>query len=179
MDNYISLTEAAASTGKSEMTIRRLSKKDIAIQHIKKTNGGILIRRDFVKSIYPFDNNNVISDNKAVYSVINDDNTTYFSSETLNNEIFILKAKLEGKEELLQSQKQHIDFLEQRFKDYQEEKQKELDRLHERWSQEQEIFKRDQHLNAGKYIIQKNQELPGSIDDEKKKSVWKRIFGLN
>jgi CII-binding regulator of phage lambda lysogenization HflD len=177
MEDYISLTEAAASTGKSEMTIRRLSKKPIADQHIKKINGIILIRRDFVKSIYPFDNNNVIIDNKAAHSAINDDNTTYFSNEALNNEILILKAKLEGKEELLQSQKQYIDLLEQRFKDYQEEKQKELDRLHERWSQEQEIFKRDQHLNAGKYIIQKNQELPGSIEDEEKKSLWKRIFG--
>jgi len=177
MEDYISLTEAAASTGKSEMTIRRLSKKDIASQHIKKIGGVILIRRDFVKSIYSFDNNNVISDNRITDSVITDDNTPYFSNETLNNEILILKAKLEGKEELLQSQKQHIDLLERRFKDYQEEKQKELDRLHERWSQEQEIFKRDQHLNAGKYIIQKTQELPGSIDKEEKKSLWKRIFG--
>lgn len=177
MEDYISLTEAAASTGKSEMTIRRLSKKAIASQHIKKINGVILIRRDFVKSIYPFDNNNVISDNKTAHSVITDDNITYFSNEALNNEILILKAKLEGKEELLQSQKQYVDLLEQRFKDYQEEKQKELDRLHERWSQEQEIFKRDQHLNAGKYIIQKKQELPGLIDEEEKKSLWKRIFG--
>lgn len=177
MEDYINLTEAAARTGKSEMTIRRLSKKPIANQHIKKVNGAILIRIDFVKSIYPFDNSHVINDNKRVLSVNNDDNTGFTASEALDNEILILKAKLEGKEELLQSQKQYIDLLEQRFKDYQDEKQKELDRLHERWSQEQEIFKRDQHLNAGKYILQKNQELPGSIDDNEKKSLWKRIFG--
>jgi len=177
MDDYINLTEAAASTGKSEMTIRRLSKKSIANQHIKKINGVILISKDFVKSIYPFDNSHVINDNKKGLSVNNDDNTIFPTNAALNNEILILKAKLEGKEELLQSQKQYIDLLEQRFKDYQDEKQKELDRLHERWSQEQEIFKRDQHLNAGKYIIQKSQELPESIDDNKSKSLWKRIFG--
>lgn len=177
MEEYISLTEAAASTGKSEMTIRRLSKKAIASEHIKKINGVILIRRDFVNSIYPIDNKSVNSDNKMIDSVITNDNTTYFSHEALKNEILILKAKLEGKEELLQSQKQYIDLLEQRFKDYQEEKQKELDRLHERWSQEQEIFKRDQHLNAGKYVIQKQQELPEVISNGEKKSFWSRLFG--
>lgn len=177
MEEYISLTEAAASTGKSEMTIRRLSKKAIASEHIKKINGVILIRKDFVNSVYPIDNKSVNSDNKMIDSVITNDNTTYFSHEALKNEILILKAKLEGKEELLQSQKQYIDLLEQRFKDYQEEKQKELDRLHERWSQEQEIFKRDQHLNAGKYVIQKQQELPEVINNEDKVSFWKRIFG--
>lgn len=165
------MTEAAASTGKSEMTIRRLSKKSIASQHIKKINGVILIRRDFVKSIYPFDNKNVISDNKTAHSVITD-NITYFSNEALNNEILILKAKLEGKEELLQSQKQYIALLEQRFKDYQEEKQRELDRLHERWSQEQEIFKRDQHLNAGKIIAQKPDNLLEVADRKKRWWPW-------
>jgi hypothetical protein len=166
MKDYISLTEAAASTGKSEMTIRRLSKKIIAKEHVINRNGVIFIDIDFVKSIYPHDNKDVISDNSGSEE-----------ADTLVNQISILKIKLEGKEELLKSQQQYIELLEGQFKEYQNEKQKELDRLHDRWSQEQEIFKRDQHLNAGKYIIQKNKGIPESNEQEASKSIWKLLFG--
>ena len=177
MKDYISLTEAAASTGKSEMTIRRLSKKIIAKKHVINRNGTVFIDIDFVKSIYPNDNKDVITDNKKPVSVIKSDNKDSEEADTLVNQISILKIKLEGKEELLKSQQQYIELLERQFKEYQNEKQKELDRLHDRWSQEQEIFKRDQHLNAGKYIIQKNKEIPESNEQEASKSIWKRLFG--
>jgi len=177
MDDFINLTEAAAKTGKSEMTIRRLSKKDAAKEHVISRNGSVFIKTDFVKSIYPFDNMSVINDNTGSLPVNNDDNSNYLESEELNNRILILTTKLEGKDELLKSQQNYIELLERQFKEYKDEKQKELDRLHDRWSQEQEIFKRDQHLNAGKYMIQQNQELPGSNEEKENKSIWKRLFG--
>ncbi|MGX5858738.1 hypothetical protein ACWKW6_34120 [Dyadobacter jiangsuensis] len=171
MDGFISLAEAASCTGKSEMTIRRLAKKDAAKKHVSIKNGAILIRATFVESIYPFENKLV---NNVIKNVSENDNTVNKPNvdveNTLQQEILVLSTKLEGKEDLLKSQQQYIDLLEKRFKDYQEEKQREIDRLHERWSQEQEIFKRDQHLNAGKIIAQKPQELPEG--GERKKRWW-------
>lgn len=178
MNNFISLAEAASRTGKSEMTIRRLAKKEISKKHVINRNGNILIRSEFVSSIYPFFGDHVNIDNKNVDNVnkfVNIDQVE--TKDTKSNQITILEIKLEGKIALLESQQQYISLLERQFEEYKNEKQGELNRLHERWSQEQEIFKRDQHLNAGKYILQKNQELPEPGDGEEKKSLWKRIFG--
>ncbi|GGC16109.1 hypothetical protein [Dyadobacter sediminis] len=177
MSDFISLAEAASRTGKSEMTIRRLTKKDGSKRHVSHRNGVILIRAEFVNSIYPFLDNHVNIDNKNVSYVNKSVSVHQVESEDFkNNRIAILETKVEGQAALLESKQHYITFLEKQFQEYKDEKQKELDRLHERWSQEQEIFKRDQHLNAGKYMIQQNQELPESIDNEEKKSLWKRIF---
>lgn len=178
MSDFISLAEAASRTGKSEMTIRRLAKKEISKKHVINRNGAILIRSGFVNSIYPLFGDYVNIDNKNVSDVNKNVNIDPFETEDLkSSQITILEIKLEGKIALLESQQQYISLLERQFQEYKIEKQGELDRLHERWSQEQEIFKRDQHLNAGKYILQKNHELPESRDGEQKKSLWKRIFG--
>lgn len=178
MSDFISLAEAASRTGKSEMTIRRLAKKETSKKHVINRNGTILIRSGFVSSIYPLFGGYVNIDNKDVSNV--NKNVNIDPSETKDSkssQITVLEIKLEGKIALLESQQQYISLLERQFQEYKTEKQGELDRLHERWSQEQEIFKRDQHLNAGKYILQKNQELPELGDGEQKKSLWKRIFG--
>lgn len=177
MNDFISLAEAASRTGKSEITIRRLAKKEISNKHIINKNGAILIRSEFVISIYPNLNDHVNIDNKNVNDVNKTVNTDQLEIEdTKSSQVTILEIKLEGKIALLESQQQYISLLERQFQEYKNEKQGELDRLHERWSQEQEIFKRDQHLNAGKYILQKNQELPESGEDEEKKSLWRRLF---
>jgi len=178
MSDFISLAEAASRTGKSEMTIRRLAKKDMSKKHVINRNGAILIRSGFVSSIYPLFGDHVNVDNKNVSDVNKNVNIDISETEDLkSSQIAVLEMKLEGKIALLESQQQYISLLERQFQEYKTEKQGELDRIHERWSQEQEIFKRDQHLNAGKYILQKNQELPESEDSEQKKSLWKRIFG--
>jgi len=178
MSDFISLSEAASRAGKSEMTIRRLAKKDIAKKHVINRNGIILIRSGFVSSIYPLLKDHVNIDNKNVSDVNMSVNMDQFETEDAkSSHVKILETKLEGKIALLESQQQYISLLEKQFQEYKNEKQGELDRLHERWSQEQEIFKRDQHLNAGKYILQKNQELPESGEGEEKKSLWKRLFG--
>lgn len=178
MSGFISFAEAASRTGKSEMTIRRLAKKEVSKKHIINRNGAILIRSEFVNSIYPSFGDHVNIDNKNVRDVNKNVNNDLFETEDFkNSQVKILEIKLEGKIALLESQQQYIILLERQFQEYKAEKQSELDRLHERWSQEQEIFKRDQHLNAGKYILQNNQELPESGDGEHRKSLWKRIFG--
>lgn len=89
--------------------------------------------------------------------------------EAVSDLTSLLQSKLEAKEELLKEKQRYIDHLENQFKEYREEKQKEIDRLHEKWSQEQEIFKRDQQLNAGKLITQSVQELSGGEPTRKKK----------
>lgn len=173
--DYITLAEAAARTGKSEMTIRRLTKQPIANKYIMNTKSGILISSSFVNSKYPHGDNGV----KIINENVNIDNKIASNvNKNVNSiEIDTLLAKIEGKDKLLAIQQQHIDRLEKQFSEYREEKQRELDRLHDKWSQEQEIFKRDQHLNAGKYIIQKNQEFPETSSQEVGKSIWKRLFG--
>lgn len=177
MNDFISLAEAASRTGKSEMTIRRLAKKEISKKHIINKNGAILIRSEFVSSVYPNLNDHVNIDNKNINDVNKTVNVNQLEiEEAKSSQVTILEIKLEGKIALLESQQQYISLLEKQFQEYKNEKQGELDRLHERWSQEQEIFKRDQHLNAGKYILQKNQELPESGEGEEKKSLWRRLF---
>jgi len=161
--DYITLTEAAARTGKSEMTIRRLSKKLIAKEYIKQDNNGLLIQSYFVNSIYPFDNKGVISVNVNDNIDNNDDN------KKENSQVEVLLVRLEEKDKLIVSQQQQIERLEKQFIEYREEKQRELDRLHDKWSQEQEIFKRDQHLNAGKLLAQQSHELPEEVEAKKKR----------
>ncbi|PRY00205.1 hypothetical protein CLV24_1572 [Pontibacter ummariensis] len=164
--DYITLAEAAARSGKSEMTIRRLSKKVYAKEHVKHDGNGLLIRSSFVNKVYSFDN-------KPVISVNIDDNTDNKRDNTYqSSQAEILLARLEEKDKLLTVQQQQIERLERQFNEYREEKQKELDRLHDKWSQEQEIFKRDQHLNAGKLLAQQSQEQPEEV--EAKKRRWWR-----
>lgn len=161
--DYISLAEAAARTGKSEMTIRRLSKKATAKEHIKHDGTGLFIQSSFVNSIYPFEN-------KAVINVsVNDNIDNNNDNKSQNSQIEVLRVRLEEKDKLIVSQQQQIERLEKQFNDYREEKQRELDRLHDKWSQEQEIFKRDQHLNAGKLLAQHSQELPEEVEAKKKR----------
>lgn len=161
--DYISLAEAAARTGKSEMTIRRLSKKVTAKEHIKHDGTGLLIQSSFVNSIYPFDI-------KAVINVsVNDNIDNNSDNRSQNSQVEVLLVRLEEKDKLIISQQQQIERLEKQFNEYREEKQRELDRLHDKWSQEQEIFKRDQHLNAGKLLAQHSQELPEEVEAKKKR----------
>lgn len=170
MNDFISLAEAASRTGKSEMTIRRLTKKDSAKRHVSHRNGIILIRAEFVNGIYPLLDNHVNIDNKNVNYVNKSVNAHQFESEdSKSNQIVVLEAKLEGQAALLESKQEYITLLEKQFQEYRDEKQKELDRLHERWSQEQEIFKRDQHLNAGKMIAQKSHKLSEEGVEQKRK----------
>ncbi len=161
--DYVTLAEAAARTGKSEMTIRRLAKKSSAKEHIRHENSGLLIRSSFVNKLYPFDNKPVNSSN------INDNIDNKFVNTPDNSQSEILLVRLEEKDKLLALQQQQIERLERRFSEYQQEKQRELDRLHDKWSQEQEIFKRDQHLNAGKLLTQQSQELPNEVEAKKKR----------
>ena len=163
IDDHITLAEAAARTGKSEMTIRRLAKKAFAKEHVRHESGGLLISSSFVNRSYPFDNKPVNSIN------INDniDNKPVNTSDNSRSEILL--ARLEEKDKLLALQQQQIERLERQFSEYREEKQRELDRLHDKWSQEQEIFKRDQHLNAGKLLTQQSQELPNEVEAKKKR----------
>jgi len=161
--DYIPLAEAAARTGKSEMTIRRLAKKPSAKQHVRKEGNGLLISSFFVNEAYP-------PVNKPVNSVNTNGNIDNKPVNTPDNSRpEVLLARLEEKDKLLALQQQQIERLERQFSEYREEKQRELDRLHDKWSQEQEIFKRDQHLNAGKLLTQQSQELPNEVEAKKKR----------
>lgn len=157
--DYITLAEAAARTGKSEMTIRRLAKKPSAKQYVRQEGSGLLISSSFVNEAYP-------PVNKPVNSVNTNDN---INNTPDNSRPEVLLARLEEKDRFLALQQQQIERLESQFSEYREEKQRELDRLHERWSQEQEIFKRDQHLNAGKLLAQQSQEEPQEVEAKKKR----------
>lgn len=161
--DYITLAEAAARTGKSEMTIRRLSKKSSAKEHVKHDSSGLLISASFVSKAYPFANKYVNSSN------VNDNIDNAPVNTPKNSQADILHVRLEEKDKLLALQQQQIERLERQFSEYREEKQRELDRLHDKWSQEQEIFKRDQHLNAGKLLTQQSQELPEEAGVKKKR----------
>lgn len=163
IDDYITLAEAAARSGKSEITIRRLSKKVSAKEHVKKDVNGLLISSSFVNGVYSFDNKSVIIDNTND----NSDNKHDNKHQVIQAEILLVR--LEEKDKLIASQQQQIERLERQFTEYREEKQKELERLHDKWSQEQEIFKRDQHLNAGKLLAQQSQEQPQEVEAKKKR----------
>lgn len=163
IDDYITLAEAAARSGKSEITIRRLSKKLSAKEHVKKHVNGLLISSSFVNGVYSFDKKSVITDNTDDIIDNKGDNT----HQILQAEILL--ARLEEKDKLIANQQQQIERLERQYLEYREEKQKELERLHDKWSQEQEIFKRDQHLNAGKLLSQQSQEQPQEIEAKKKR----------
>lgn len=179
---YISFSEAAARIGKSEMTVRRLVKKPAAKQHIKTENGAIVVSSEFVKTVYPLDYKSVnavnSNDNLSVNGENRSDNAPNKPVNSDNAAAAILQARLEEKEVLIASLQQQVDRTEKQFEEYRQEKKQEIERMFERWKAEQEIFKRDQDLAAGKLLSQQVQEVPepdktDKTDTIKKKPWWK------
>ena len=111
MDNYLTLKQAAAATGKSERQLRRLSLNPESEQFVTMENGKRLINANFLHKHYPLKNvpkqeENVSGQSIAISGVTNKKSDRQ-SVEYMRNRLAQLEQEMTLKVALLEQEKKH------------------------------------------------------------------------